>query len=120
MKRKQQRVKSNTPWETHREVLRLYSLDKTVQQTVKHLQLNAEEFQPVSKDTVSKLRRELPALGIGLCLELLREVPEIRDFLLEKRQDWKRNSRDLSASRMRHHQGIRTRGQPKPSAHPAH
>lgn len=79
---------TNVPWETKKLIWKLWESGATISDTLMYLERNPQEHPVYSRHTISKVRKELRKLPVSKIVQLLSELPEIKDFVMELRPDY--------------------------------
>lgn len=91
-------------WEIRKVIWLHWAMGETLTQTAKYLQLHADEFPNCQYhiDTIRKVRKELLSMPVELLGKLVKEVPELKSFVEEKRIDYKSKTTDKAAVKISH------------------
>ncbi len=79
---------TNVPWETKKSIWKLWESGTTISDTLAYLEMNPQGHPVYSRHTISRVREELTKLPVSRIIQLLYELPEIKDFVKELRPDY--------------------------------
>ena len=79
---------TNVPWEIKKIIWKLWESGVTINDTLTYLEKNSQGHPVYSRHTIGRVREELTKLPVGKIIQLLSELPEIREFVLELRPDY--------------------------------
>ena len=79
---------TNVPWETKKSIWKLWESGVIISDTLTYLEKNPQGHPVYSRHTISRVREELTKLPVSKIIQLLSELPEIKDFVIELRPDY--------------------------------
>ncbi len=87
--RKPSWMKTNAPWDIRVVIWQHWAQGDTIQKTIHFFELHKDEYEkaPMDRNTISAIKDELIVLPIELMLKLVKDVPEVKQLILEHRPD---------------------------------
>lgn len=107
---KQSWRRTRVSWETKKRIWERWALGDTEADTIEYFTLYAEEYPkaPSHRHTINKVRKELLELPLPLLRKLADELPEIKDFVKERRPDYAEQKAQESEQQSQHSKELTT------------
>ena len=86
--RKPSWLQTNVPWEIKKIIWKLWESGVTISDTLTYLEKDPQGHPVYSRHTISRVREELTMLPVSKIIQLISELPEIKDFVMELRPDY--------------------------------